>query len=180
MSLCFIQIEIMRNYFGRSECTGSKRCLSGLNHGDTELGFTLIELIMTLVIVGILAVAVAPRFLGDSVFKSRGFADQVQAALRYAQKEAIAQHRYVCAAFTGNSITLTIGATAACGTPLASPSGGAYAITAPSGIKFAAVPLPFSFNALGQPAPNAKKIISINGSSNSITVEAETGYVHSP
>ncbi|MEO6975343.1 MAG: hypothetical protein ABI144_05620, partial [Gallionella sp.] len=98
----------------------------------------------------------------------------------YAQKEAIAQHRFVCAAFNTNSITLTIGATAACGTSLASPTGGAYVITAPSGITFAAVPSSFSFNALGQPTPNAKQIISINGSSNSITIEAETGYVHSP
>lgn len=143
-------------------------------------GFTLIELIMVMVIVGILAIAVAPRFFDANLFKSRGFADQVQATLRYAQKEAIAQHRYVCVTFPANSISLAIGATAACGTPLLSPTGGAYVITAPSGITFAAVPTAFSFNALGQPNPNAKQIISINGSSNSITIEAETGYVHSP
>jgi len=141
-------------------------------------GFTLVELIMVMVIVGILAIAVVPRFFDANVFKSRGFADQVQASLRYAQKEAIAQHRYVCAAFTSNSITLSIGATAACGTPLLSPTGGPYVITAPAGIAFAAVPTAFSFNALGQPTLNAKQTISITGATNGITIEAETGYVH--
>jgi len=148
--------------------------------GGNQRGFTLIELIMTMVIIGILAVVVAPRFLGTSVFQSRGFADQVQASLRYAQKEAIAQHQYVCAAFTANSVTLSTGATAGCGTPLLSPTGGAYAITAPAGIAFATVPTAFSFNALGQPIPNAKQMINITGATNAITIEAETGYVHSP
>ena len=52
---------------------------------DDQRGFTLIELIMVMVVVGILAVFVAPRFFDANVFKSRGFADQVQATLRYAQ-----------------------------------------------------------------------------------------------
>jgi len=148
---------------------------------DCQHGFTLIELIMVMVIVGILAVFVVPRFFDANVFQSRGFADQVQATLRYAQKEAIAQHQYVCAAFTTNSVTLSTGATAGCSTPLLSPTGGQYKINAPAGITFSSpVPTGFSFNALGQPTPNSKQTISINGASNSIIVEAETGYVHSP
>ena len=143
-----------------------------------QRGFTLVELIMVMVIVGILAVFVAPRFFDANVFKSRGFADQVKASLRYAQKAAIAQHRFICAAFTGNSVTLSIGATAACGTPLQSPTGDAsYVITAPAGIVFAAVPTNFSFDALGKPT-SAPQTISITGATNSITIEAETGYVH--
>jgi MSHA pilin protein MshC len=149
-------------------------------HRIEMTGFTLVELIMTMVVVGILAIAVLPRFFDANVFKSRGFADQVQASLRYAQKEAIAQHQFVCAAFTTNSVTLSTGATSACGTPLLSPTGGQYQVTAPAGISFAAVPSGFSFNALGQPNPNAKQTISISGTANSIIVEAETGYVHSP
>jgi MSHA pilin protein MshC len=142
-------------------------------------GFTLVELIMVMVIVGILAIAVVPRFFDANVFKSRGFADQVQASLRYAQKEAIAQHQYVCAAFTTNSVTLWTGATTGCGTPLLSPTGGQYKVNAPAGSTFAAVPTGFSFNALGQPT-NAPQTIYITGVTNGITIEAETGYVHSP
>ncbi|OFZ65659.1 MAG: hypothetical protein A2V79_07060 [Betaproteobacteria bacterium RBG_16_56_24] len=145
-----------------------------------QRGFTLVELIMTLVIVGILAAVVAPRLLDTNVFQSRGFADQVQASLRYAQKAAIAQRRFVCAAFTANSVTLTVGTTAACGTPLVSPAGAAnYVITAPAGVTFAALPADFNFNALGVPT-NAPQTINITGAADGITIEAETGYVHSP
>ncbi|OGS90377.1 MAG: hypothetical protein A2Z95_03195 [Gallionellales bacterium GWA2_60_18] len=137
----------------------------------------MVEMIMTIVIVGILAVFVAPRFFDNNVFQSRGFADQVRASLRYAQKVAIAQHRFVCATFTGNSIALSTGATAACGTPLQSLSdGSAYVINAPSGITFASTPSDFSFDALGK--PSAGQTVNVAGATGSITIEAETGYVH--
>lgn len=134
---------------------------------------------MVLVIVGILAAVVAPRFLDSSAFQARGFADQVQATLRFAQKTAIAQHRYVCAAFAANSVTLTTGATSACGINLLPLSGGTtYTVTAPSGITFTAIPAGFSFDALGRPSLASTQTIAVNGATISITVEAETGYVH--
>jgi MSHA pilin protein MshC len=152
---------------------------------NNQRGFTLIELIMTMVIIGILAIAVAPRFLGIDVFKSRGFSDQVQASLRYAQKEAIAQHRNVCVTFTlpaPSSVTLRIaslsGAASPCDTNLTSPTGGPYVVTAPSGIAFAALPTAFSFDALGRPTPSALPPINITGATNGINIAAETGYVH--
>jgi len=143
----------------------------------TQQGFTLVELIMTIVIVGIVAATVAPRFFDNNVFQSRGFTDQVQASLRYAQKEAIAQRRFVCSTFSGNSITLSIGTTATCGTPLVSPTGQAsYVVNAPAGVAFASAPVNFSFNSQG--IPSVAQTINIVGATNSITIEAETGYVH--
>ena len=149
-------------------------------------GFTLVELVMTLVIAGILAAVVAPRFFDNNVFQSRGFADQVQASLRYAQKEAIAQHRNVCVTFTlpaPSTITLRIamlsGAASPCDTDLISPTGVPYLIRAPAGIAFAASPTAFSFDALGTPT-NAPQTINISGATNGIIIEAQTGYVHSP
>jgi MSHA pilin protein MshC len=150
-----------------------------------QRGFTLVELIMTMVIIGIIAAVAVPRFFDNDVFQSRGFADQVKATLRYAQKSAIAQHRKVCAAFTLNSIALTIDsdipADGSCNSSpagdLQSPSGGAsYVINAPSGIAFASTPTAFNFDALGK--PDTGQTISISGATDSITVEAETGYVH--
>jgi MSHA pilin protein MshC len=148
------------------------------------LGFTLIELIMTIIIVGIVAVVAIPRFTNSSVFQARGFADQVQAALRYAQKTAIAQRRNVCAAFTlpaPSTVTLTIanagGAASPCVQNLDLPTGG-NTITAPTGIAFAALPTDFSFDALG--SPSTGQTINITDVTNGITIEAETGYVHSP
>jgi MSHA pilin protein MshC len=130
---------------------------------------------MTMVIVGIMGAVVAPRFFDNNVFQSRGFADQVKAVLRYGQKVAIAQNRFVCAAFAANSVTLTIGVTSACGSPLQSPTGDAsYALTAPSGISFATQPANFSFDAIGRPSLGTTGLIATTP----ITVEAETGYVH--
>ncbi|MFY9260914.1 MAG: prepilin-type N-terminal cleavage/methylation domain-containing protein [Gallionella sp.] len=140
-------------------------------------GFTLVELITTLVIVAVLAVYAAPRFLGSAIFQSRGFSDQVQASLRYAQKVAIAQHRFVCVTIVGNSLTLALGASTACGTNLPSLSGGgSYVIHAPSDVAVTAVN--FNFNAFGR--PNAAQSIAVTGGglSTTIIVEAETGYVH--
>ncbi len=138
-------------------------------------GFTLIEMIMVSVIVGIMAMMALPRFFDNSVYQSRGFADQVQASLRYAQKVAIAQRRFVCVAFTSNSLTLTIGSTSACGTAFAM-SNGAAALNAPTGIAFSTVPTNFYFNALG--SPSLSQTISVNGAASSFTIEPETGYVH--
>lgn len=140
-------------------------------------GFTLIELVMVIVIAGILAIAVVPRFATTSVFQARGANDQVMSALRYAQKVAIAQHRFVCATFTTSSLSLATGATNTCGTNLTSLSGsGNYVVNAPSGITFTASPTTFYFNALGQ--PSAAATITVTGNATSITVEADTGYVH--
>jgi len=133
---------------------------------------------MTIVILGIIAVVAIPRFLDNKAFQARGFADQVQASLRYAQKVAIAQHRFACVAFTVNSISLSTGTTVACGTPMASLSNtGNYVISAPAGINFTAA-TSFSFNALGSPSPSGAQTITISGASNAIIIEAETGYVH--
>ena len=163
-------------------------------------GFTLIELVVVIVMIGILAVYVAPRFFDASIFKSRGFADQVQSTLSYAQKQAIAQHRNVCVAVTSSDITLTIakdsGATNPCNLPnMVSPFGqpssctsSTYRICTPSSsITISMSPATnFSFDALGKPwdaasaTPSAQKAITISGVTNPIYVEAETGYVHSP
>lgn len=140
-----------------------------------QRGFTLVELVMTIVILGILSAVVAPKLFDNSVFQSRGFADQVLATLRYAQKTAIAQHRYVCAAFSSNSVTLTYGTTSTCGTALISPVTGVnYVVNAPGGIVFSSTPANFSFDTLGRSNIATLGVIG----STSITVELETGYVH--
>jgi MSHA pilin protein MshC len=156
-------------------------------------GFTLIELIMVMVIVGILAVFIAPRFLDANIFKSRGFADQVQATLRYAQKEAIAQHRNVCVTMTASDITLTIAnaipsvAMSPCNTNLVLPGQATNKISTPSAEITLSPAASFSFDALGKPwdvlcttPSTVQKSITISGATNNVVVEAETGYVHSP
>lgn len=165
-------------------------------------GFTIIELITIIIILGILAAIAAPRFFDRNVFASRGFHDQVIATLRHAQKTAIAQRRFVCVAFsavgvTPGKVTVTTGATNSCGMPLTSPSGlTPYEISSNSAF-FSAIPLPagnISFDCLGRPrdittaaACNTAAgilvlptTITVNNYGASIIVERETGYVRSP
>lgn len=152
-------------------------------------GFTLVELVTTVVILGILAFMAVPRFFERSTFEYRGFYDQVVSALRYAQKAAIAQRRFVCVDFpTSSSLKLTYDPVApstthiamtACpgGSDLAGPIGVAPYVVSSSATTYATpLPAPFYFDPQGK--PSATLAITINGYTVPITIEAETGYVH--
>ena len=63
---------------------------------NKSAGFTLVELIVVLAVVGILAVVAIAKFANRKGFDTQGFFDSAQSAVRYAQKEAIAKRRNVC------------------------------------------------------------------------------------
>ena len=177
------QIAAITPYAGNPSGVGVRVCLRN------QHGFTLVELIMIMVIVGIMAAMAVPRFFDADIFRSRGFADQVQASLRYAQKMAIAKRRYVCVDFGANSVTLTYDpiapgtahqVMAACpgGSALASPGGEASYSISSSNASFSATPAAFYFDALGRPSFAANQTVTVNNAPDSIVIEAETGYVH--
>jgi MSHA pilin protein MshC len=56
-------------------------------------GFTLIELMMVLVLLGILAIFAAPRLLNVTATNAGAFADKLRADIRYAQDLAMTQNR---------------------------------------------------------------------------------------
>ncbi len=150
-------------------------------------GFTMVELITVMVIVGVLAAVAAPRFFDRGTFDSRGFHDQVISTLRYAQKAAIAQRRLVCVSFPSSTRvvinTATNFADSACNTDLQSPSGTypagqtTYTVDAPSGVTLSGY-MDFNFNALGKPSTGVAQSITVSGYATPIAVEMETGYVH--
>lgn len=147
-------------------------------------GFTLIELVMVIVLLGVLAVFVAPR-LNSRDFEARGFHDGTLALLRYAQKTAIAQRRTVCVAFGPASATLTMaaaaGSTTCPGNALVGPRGESPAqVTARPGAAYVAQPGDFHFDGLGQPSAGQAIQVAGNGVALglTITVETGTGYVH--
>jgi MSHA pilin protein MshC len=158
-------------------------------------GFTMVELIVTMMIIGIMAIAVLPRMDLLRGFDEIGYRDQVKATLEYARKSAVAGRRYVCVQRTGSNLDVTIDtdipesrSAATCPRqqglmlPGSSASGisprGATTLLGTSSSEVV-------FDALGRPWTSASATLSsaatftVHGDADySITVEAETGYVH--
>lgn len=144
-------------------------------------GFTLVELVVVIVIVGVLAVVAGPRFMGKNTFDSRGFYDKTAAIIRFAQKTAIAWRRPVFVCIAGNQVI--VATTTACAIPnrVANPLTGSAAVeAAPSGVTLNANVAEFSFDALGR--SNADVAINFVSTiagdpARQITVAAATGFV---
>ncbi|MBN8763244.1 MAG: hypothetical protein BGP20_10040 [Thiobacillus sp. 63-78] len=148
------------------------------NRGSSR-GFTMVELILVIVIAGILAAVAAPRMMGRTGFDTRGFADQLAATVRFAQKLAVAQHRDVYVQLTANDATLCYDV--ACATPAPGPGGEKpYTVSAPNGVAIASPVAALHFDAGGRPVNLAAQLdIQINGNgTHHVLVEQETGYVH--
>jgi MSHA pilin protein MshC len=137
-----------------------------------------VELVVVVVLTVVLAAVAVPR-LNSGAIDEVQFQQEVKAALRYAQKSAVALRRNVCATFTSNSVSLTVGTTfgAACSAALPRPAASdAYIVTARGSVSFASTPTALQFDARG--APGAGQVISVAGLAAPIVVEAGTGYVH--
>lgn len=136
-----------------------------------QTGFTLVELIAVVVLLGILAALAAPRFFDRRIFDTRMFADQSRALIRQAQKVAIAQNRNVYVRLNGSSVALCFTASCSGAAELVRASSGSNSGSAPtkaacvvgsyqsfwacegvpSGGAYSASASSFYFDALGQP-----------------------------
>jgi MSHA pilin protein MshC len=143
-------------------------------------GFTLIELIMVLVVIGALSIFITPR-LNKTGFDTLSFQQELKTAIRYAQKVSIASECEVQVALTATSYTLYYPNTT-CNPPDGFGSNpvadlvksGAYSGTAPSGVTISGLGN-FYFTSNG--SPNIAGTITINPDGRTITVNALTGFV---
>jgi MSHA pilin protein MshC len=142
-------------------------------------------MVMTIVILGILSSTVLPRFFDLSSYQERVFFDDTLAAIRYAQKLAVATGCNVQVAIAGNTYLLKrpsavdrsqcASTTAADFTrDVTNPSTGeGYYSGSQSGITL--TPATFYFNALGTASSGLDIAV---GSAKTITVIQETGFVY--
>ena len=153
-------------------------------------GFTTVELVITIVLIGILAAVAMPRMNLIGGFDEVGFRDQVVAALEFARKTAVAQRRCVQVSLSGSTLSFRIandvpeGANAtnfsgALGRDLILPgSNGGQISPRASGTTITDGPPNLVFHPLGKTSDSSSVTYTIHGESDHvITVDYGTGYV---
>jgi MSHA pilin protein MshC len=146
-----------------------------------QQGFTLVELILVITLLGILSFVAAGRMLDRSDVDARAFADRLESTLQQAHKQAIAQRRRVYVNLDAGSgrVRACFDASSACSQPLAAPAGGVLDIATPAGIALTGAVAQFSFDALGRPSLGATTVLTVTGgsSSHTVSIERDSGYV---
>ena len=141
-------------------------------------GFTLVELIMVIVITGILAAVVGPRFFDRRVFDERLFFEESLSAVRYAQKLAVASGCSINTQVSSSGYALSYAT--ACGaiaanSAVANPSGGAYAAGNSHNVSVSPA-LNVTFDSLGA-ASGAANSASFASGTFTLTVNLATGFI---
>jgi MSHA pilin protein MshC len=81
-----------------------------VTRGARASGFTMVELVVVMILVGVLAAIGIPRLMGDKNMEAAVFGDQVVSGLRRAQKIAAGHRRVVCASVAAKAVTLRLNA----------------------------------------------------------------------
>jgi prepilin-type N-terminal cleavage/methylation domain-containing protein len=136
-------------------------------------GFTLVELVLVITIIGILAIFVLPRALDLTMWRLRAFGDELGAQMQAMQRLALAQRRPVVATITDTGVSFAYvagGALVSVTCPAtASPC---IAEAGPRSVTFNAVNSGRASTSTGAALPVT---VASGSTSQSWTVEAETG-----
>jgi type II secretory pathway pseudopilin PulG len=157
-----------------------------------QKAFTLIELVMIIVLIGIIAVVVAPK-LGDvTSTKAAAFRDKLRADIRYAQNLAMTQNRryrvYFNTAPSPNPGYVVVndangnGTWGEAGESAQDPGGGGNLSVTLNAGQYAGITVStpaggfVEFNSLG--VPTAAATLTINPGGQTVTIIAQTGAVN--
>jgi prepilin-type N-terminal cleavage/methylation domain-containing protein len=136
-------------------------------------GFTLIELILVMLLIGILAVFAMPRMLDLSMWRLRAFGDELQAQMHAMQRLALVQRRPVVATINTTGVAFAYvagGALVQVDCPLTvSPC---IAETGPRSVTFNALNSGRAATSSGAALPVT---VASGSTSTSFVIEAETG-----
>lgn len=159
-----------------------------------QAGYTVVELVVVLVLMGILAANAMPRFFTASRFDEMGYADAVQSALRYAQKLALASRCDLRVEVTSAGYALFRRQREVTDPPAPACPSGAFTVavnrpggqtwtgTTPAGVSVGA--LDIYFDAWGSPHDTGSgaaqtATVTLGIGSRTLSLEPETGYAHS-
>ena len=145
----------------------------------------MVELIVTMVLIGIMAAVAIPRLDALRGFDQVAYRDKLRAAVEFSRKSAVASRRYVCVRITSNLLTVTRDtrtpetATTFCNAASEAPlplPGSATNILAASGSATLSGTASFYFDPLGQASTSAAYTITGEGTE-TVNVVAASGYV---
>lgn len=148
----------------------------------SQQGFTIVELIAVITIIGILAALAGPKLIGNDTFAARGAYSTLLSALRLAQKTAVAQRTTVYVTLNTSTRLLCLGYTSDCSTAVVDPATkAAYSKTLPSTVDLTQSRTDLAFNSQGFPVSGSDTVFTITNNvasetARSITVWRTTGY----
>jgi len=144
-----------------------------------QAGYTLVELVVVLVLAGILAATLLPRFFDRQPYDEAGFYQELLSAARYAHTYALASGCNIQLRVAGGAYALqgsdSCTGSADFNTPVIHPSrGDAFAGAAPQGVNVNDFTV--YFDALGR----ASAAQNVTVGSRSFVIDAQSGHVVTP